>query len=369
MVHDLRRRGVLFWAGLAASLLVVAFVAGRPNRGGPPLDPASSGPLGAKGLVLLLRELGADVEVADGVTGQGGTAAVLSDTLTGDQRDDLEAWVRAGGILLLADPGSPLSQAEIGEPFGTDLLDVEEGPVLARRCAEPALAQVDELQLPAGVPLDPPAGATGCFPHRGGHLVVADPLGEGVVVTVGGGALFMNSYIGDADNAALAAAVLAPRPGARVTILRAAPVGAGQRSLSDLMGHRVKGTIWQLVIAFVFLALWRGRRLGRPVPDPQPVEVAGSELVVAVGHLLQRGHHRDRATELLAGELRRTLGDRLGLPPSAAAAVVADVAAAHTSRSPAEIVAVLTAQPATDDALVELARQTENVRQEVVHAP
>lgn len=359
---ELRRRGVLFWGGLGVAVLAVAFVAGRPSRDGPPLDPRSTGPLGTKALVVLLDELGAEVDIADAPgEGVGETALVLADTLTGPQRADLQRWVEAGGTLLVADPGSPLIEADRREPF-------EDSFVLPRRCDVPALAEVDRIEPSSGVPLVPRAGATGCFPVLGGSFVVVEPHGAGTVVAVGGAATFINRVIGDEDNAALAASILAPRPGTRVTVLRSAPVGAGDRSLVDLIGHRVRGAGWQLVIAFLLVALWRGRRLGRPVADPQPVEIPGSELVVAVGHLWQQGRHRDRAAAVLASDLRRTLAERLGLPRSTPDDVLARVAESRTGVSAAAVEAALAGRAGADDALVQLATQTEQLRQEVVHA-
>ena len=359
---ELRRRGFLFWGGLGLALLAVAAIAGRPDSDGPPLDPTSTGPLGTKALVVLLRELGADVEVADAAGDDpGGSALVLADTLTGEQRSALQRWVEAGGTLLVADPGSPLIQAGQRDPF-------EDSGDLDRGCDVPALAEVDQIHPPSGVPLVPRGTAVGCFPVEGGSFVVIEQRGSGTVVAVGGAATFINRVIGDADNAALAASILAPRPGSRVTILRSAPVGAGERTLTDLIGDRVKGAAWQAVIAFVLLALWRGRRLGRPVVDPQPVEIPGSELVAAVGQLWQQGRHRERAAAVLAADLRRTLAERLGLPRSTPDDVLARAAESRTGVSAAAVESALACRATGDDALVQLAIQTEQLRQEVVHA-
>ena len=84
----------------------------------------------------------------------------------------------------------------------------------------------------------------------------------------------------------------------------------------------------QLAVAFGVLVLWRSRRLGRPVLEPQPVQLAGSELVVAVGELLQRAKGREQAASVLRDDLRRWLAERLGLPPATPAEVVAEAAAA-----------------------------------------
>ena len=57
------------WGILGAVVLVVlTVVAIGPRRGdGPPLDPDSTGPAGVRGILDVLEEVGADVEVTDGV--------------------------------------------------------------------------------------------------------------------------------------------------------------------------------------------------------------------------------------------------------------------------------------------------------------
>jgi hypothetical protein len=192
--------------------------------------------------------------------------------------------------------------------------------------------------------------------------------GDGTVAAVGGPATFVNSVIGNEDNAVLAASLLVPREGTRVTFLRPTPAGGGQETLTDLIGDPVRGLLLQLGIAFVIYALWRARRLGRVVPEPQPVELPASELVLAVGHLLERAGRADEAGRLLGDDLRRALADRLGLGPEAPAPDVAAVASARTGIPAARVLAAL-APPSIDDAggLVALAVESDTIRQEVTH--
>ncbi len=121
-------------------------------------------------------------------------------------------------------------------------------------------------------------------------------------------------------------------------------------------------------MAFGVLVLWRSRRLGRPVLEPQPVQLAGSELVVAVGELLQRAKGREQAASVLRDDLRRWLAERLGLPPATSAEVVAEAASASGSSdlTADEVLAVLAgARPADEDGLVALAHSVESVRDRV----
>jgi hypothetical protein len=130
----------------------------------------------------------------------------------------------------------------------------------------------------------------------------------------------------------------------------------------------VKQALLQLGVAFVLYALWRARRLGRPITEPQPVQIAGSELVVAVGRLQESAHHRDAAADVLRHDLRRALAARLGLPPDAPAEVLADGAASRSGADRNAVLAALSDQPLADDGqLVATADQIDAVRQEVLH--
>ena len=125
--------------------------------------------------------------------------------------------------------------------------------------------------------------------------------------------------------------------------------------------------ILQLAVAFVVYAVWRSRRLGRPVPEPAPSPIAGSELVAAVGTLLDRSRSPGHAADLLRRDLRRFLGDHLGVPPDTPADVLATLAAERTRIDPAALQAALGGPPVTDDQqLAALAATIDRIRQEVL---
>lgn len=369
-----RARRALPLLVLLVAVVGVVVVAGLPGQEGPPLDPGSTGPLGAKALVDTLRELGADVRVTDAVPGPDvATALVLQDDLDDAQHRGLRDWVTQGGRLILTDPTSELAP-KIGGLTQVGLLD----PPLTKRCDLAALRDVERV---AGGGVVYSGGETRCFPRNRGAWLVAKRMGDGVVVALGGPTVFVNERLGTADNALLATSLLIPGgqgvggsppggqgvrgspPGTeRVTILRPAKPGEGDASLTDLLPPRVRAAFVQLGVAFALVVAWRARRLGRPVLERTPVRIPGSELVIAVGNLLQQTRGRRRSAALLRADLRRTLTERLGLPPSTPSDAVAAAVAARVD--PQEVRSALDGpDPATDEDLVRLARAVEGVRQ------
>ncbi len=368
-----RRRGARVWVAVVAAAIAVAFVLGPPGGDGPRLDPSSTGPSGTKALVDTLRELGATVSVqragpdatltlppADGVI------LILDDTLGGGQRDRVAEWTEAGGALVLADPLSPLNPFEVGETVAVGPLE----PELRRQCSVLALRGADRVVAPDGVLMPVPRRATGCYSRPDGSWLVVDPQGDGTLVVIGGAGAFTNSQLGRADNAVLAANLLAPSSETHLAVLWVQRAGSGEKSLTDLVPAGVKLGMVQLALAFVLVVLWRGRRLGRPVVEEQPVTIEGSETVSAVGRLLQRARARPQAAQILREDLRHTLAVRRGLPPDAPSDQVADVAAARFGVARERVLGVLAgADPAGEDALVGLAESVESLRREVEHVP
>ncbi len=359
------------WVAVVAAIVAVALVGGAPPAEGPPLDPSSTGPTGTKALVDTLRLLGADVSVQSEAPGPSATTALLlDDGLDDATREQVAAWVAAGGTLVVTDVSSPLSP--VVPVRGAEFVFLE--PELRRDCTVPALRQVQRVDVPGAILQAVPDGATGCF--RAGSddeaWLVVVPIGDGTVVAVGGAGFLVNANLGDADNGLLAVTLLAPTTSERVVVLRPPAPGEGEKGLLDLVARRWELAVLQLAVAFGVLVLWRARRLGRPVLEPQPVPLAGSELVVAVGELLQRAKGREQAASVLRDDLRRWLAERLGLPPATPAEVVAGALAASASPgafgdlTADEVLGVLAGgRPANEDGLVALAHSVESIRRRV----
>lgn len=342
---------------LAAAVAVTAWLASPGTGEGPPLSPDSVAADGTRALVQTLERIGARVVVDATPPPEATTGLLLHDNL---DEADREAWRRIaddGGTLLVVDPDSPLAPPVAGDTtFG-----FFETPV-ARGCDVAALAEVQRVQTAGGLTYELGDGASGCFARGDGHWLVLQPSGDGVVVVAGGPQFIMNATIGEADNAVLAVALLAPRPGAVVAIAPPRFAAAGtQVGLVDLVPDAAWLFMAQLLIAFAVLILWRARRLGAPVVEEAPVSLPGSELVLGVGALYERSDAAEHAAALLRDEACRAVAGRLRLGDAAPDAVAARAEDAGVPRGFVEQV-FREPLPSDADGLVRFAGAVERVR-------
>jgi hypothetical protein len=352
---------------IGVAVLVVALVISAPGSSKTHLDPASTDPGGTKALVDLVNESGGQVTITSATPGPSSAVALLLvDTTSEAMTSDLEQWVRRGGVLVVPDPRS--SFVPRGRPaptvFGLGAATLPRGD-----CRIGALAGVEHVAPGDGsVLFEVPDGASGCIDRGSGAFVVDQPLDQGHIVSVGGAAALTNELLGTEDNAVLAVSLLAPRPGTSVSVLWGMTAGGSRRTLASLVSTGVRLGLWELVIAFIVYALWRGRRLGKPVAEVQPVQIGGSELVGAVGNLLQQSHDPDRAARLLRADLRRQLTERLGLGPGATPDVLAEVTVARTGVARDRVARAVTDLPVRSEAeLLALAHDIDTIRTEVLH--
>ena len=357
---------------LALGLLAVTLVLGAPGTGhNGDLDPASTETGGTKALVLLLRASGAHVSVSDQPPPAGtDIALMLADTSSTTFSASVERWVEAGGVLVVADRYSSFAPrvASGTTPFGAAEVQVDRGA-----CDITALVGLEALFVPGGADrYEPPLGSGSCFTDRGRAFVVDSPRGRGHVVALGSPSVFTNAALDVGDNAGLAVALLAPVPGRRVDVLFCmTPHGSPASTRSDLASlvpTGIKLGLVELVVAFGLYAWWRGRRLGRPVAEPQPVQIGGSELVAAHGNLLQQTREPDRAARLLRADLRRRLSERLGIPRDASPQVVAEITSERTPLARDRVERAVTDAPVrSEQDLLDLARDIDAIRTEVLH--
>lgn len=344
---------------VAVTVLGFLLIGGGPGNDRP-LDPRSHADAGTSAVVALVEELGVDVDLEVRRPGADVDAALLLwDQLDAAERDDLEDWVRAGGTLVVTDPASSFV------PDGSDLnAIVEDDPdalsseepvdVEAGDCdIEPFEAQDLETLAVWGGPIeyDVTPGDRSCFGNGDRAYVVQTPLGDGNVVAFGGSGTVVNHTLGDADNAPAIAALLAPSEGGRVAVIDIglAPLNRGDETLSEVIPTWASRVLLQLGVALLVYVAWRARRLGQPVAEPQPVKVAASELVAAMGGMLERAGSPQHAADVLRAELRRDLVSRLGLPPNVTPATLVQLVAPRTQLDEAQLAAALGPGPVSDD--------------------
>jgi hypothetical protein len=363
----MRGNRALPWVLLAVGLLAIAVLSRGGDDTGEELDPRSTGPLGARGLVLLLEEMGADVAIGPRVDGD--VAVLLVDEIGRAQEEEVREFVERGGTLVVADPLSSFAPALTRS--GASFFDPgDDDETLAANCAMPAVSEIRAITAPNAVMFRVKPGAIGCFgPSDDGArgYLVARSEGDGSVVALAGGAPFVNDRLDEVDNAVLAVSLMAPQPGVRVTVLEADAAGSGEDSLLDLMPGSVKSSLWQLVVAFAALVLWRARRLARPVEETQPVAIPGSELVIATGNLLHRAGRRDASVQMLQSQLRRDLAMRFGLSADLSVEQVADVLVTRGIPAAKTRYALSPRRVDSDEEFVAVASAIESLRKEVLH--
>ena len=367
--------------GVTALMLVVAAVGmvlllrARPDP--QPFDPRSEAGDGARGLVVLLESQGASVEVVRSAPppGDASRVLVLDDRLDDDQRRDLQEFAAAGGVVVVADPRSGLAAAPGDVTAVTGALPSSAGNELESQINVP----LDECEIASLVHLRGvfvrsgsrfrDTGSRSCFRDGSGAFAVVHPRGDGLFVQLGDNELFTNALLRYADNGPLATALLAPAAGARVDILlgtegakTAADIGSGDDTLLDLVRPGVWMAFVQLGLAFVVFAIARAIRTGRPVREPEQVPIAGSELVVATGNMMQRALHAERAGWLLRGSLYRWLCSLFHLPATTPIDALDATVASRTSLPPGRVSAVLQREVRDDAGLVQLGNDLQTIR-------
>lgn len=358
------------------AVLIVGSLTGSSDR---PYQLDDPKPLGYAGLRQTLERLGASFSEIDAADVGPGLRA-RADTLFVPQAADgsarqlaqWRAFAGNGGRVVLGGQRSDEVAQDEASPF----------EVVGQTPATCDIVELDGLRAiePSGeVRIAVPTGALSCFGNGDSALVVA----EGRVTTVAGPGLFTNEAMRPKnsevdeprgpmpDNVVIAQRLLAPRGTERVAVvvsgLNSVSPGSGERTIWSQMSDGVRLGLSQLVVAAILYAVVTARRLGRIVVERQPVPIAGSELVSAVGNLMERRRDPAHAAMLLRSDLCERLGQRLGLGRSAPVALLAPVVASRTSRSLDEVTSLLGGGVVSNDSqLVDLSRRLDQLRQEIL---
>jgi hypothetical protein len=344
---------------LLATALVLGIISSQNRRGY--LDPQGVDHTGAGALVALLDDLGVEVTEArrtrEVVRAAGPESTVLitvPDLLQADQVDEL-LGTRAD--LVLVAPTIVLTD------FAPDLT-IAGGELPGNRepdCELPEAERAGSARL--GGEYTGGKAATTCY---GGALVVTT-LDDGQrLVVLGISDPLTNRYLDDDGNAALVLGLL----GHHADLIWYRPVpeteAAEATPLSQLLPDWVVPVAWQLFIAALLAAWWRGRRLGRVVTEPLPVIVRAAETTEGRARLYRRGRARGHAATTLREAAAVRLRQRLGLPVDAGVAALSQAVAIRTGRRPEQVATLLGGpEPPDDAALVRLADELDALEMEV----
>jgi hypothetical protein len=344
-----------------AALALVGVLAAVTASNVVPLDPRSTAPTGTHALSVLLHDRGVTVGVPGTVGDLVAGAAAGNETIVlaepGGLSDAVLHSLAASPATVLLIGAQARELAAFSVAASVDNLVSDD--ILTPGCPLPAAVTAGSVRLDGLVYAARP-GATACY--RDGHdaaLLSASRSGGGRTFVIGNGGLLSNAHLAAQGNAALGLGLLdgAPRlawvpPGA----LGGALAAGDRRGLVSLLPGGLDWGLVQLLVALVLFALWRARRLGRPVVEPLPVVVRAAETVEGNARLLHAARARGTAATALRAATARRLARRLRLGRDPDPAILVAVVAEHAGQPAGAVHALLYgAEPLDDPALVRLA--------------
>ncbi|KAB7741976.1 hypothetical protein GA707_17450 [Nostocoides sp. F2B08] len=390
-----RARGILPWVALLVlGALALAALGARSGPEARLLDPRSPAPEGSRAVSEVLARNGVEVDVvgtvaevatadlsattvvvtADGLLSAERLAELSADAVDADRLVVLLTAPRfvaplAPGLAAFSVPdtisgpaaGCPVEALRPG--------DVVSGASVMMLASEGGDAP-DEGSAPDGSAV---VAAQTCLPARGipdggslfARLPAAPDRPETLLVGFSPG--LTNERITSEDNAAVALRLLGGSENLVWLIPSGldAPSGAGSDRVSPWPPW---ATPVALVLAggTVLLALVRGRRLGRLVPEPLPVIVRAAETTESRAHLYRRSRDRARTAAILRQGTRSRLRRRLGVDRTASAHDLTTAVAAATGEPHDRIHRILGDDvPATNADLVALGSDLTDLERKV----
>lgn len=389
-IEDRTARGAARRALPWLVVLLVAVVAlGLIGLLNPPkatdLDPQSPKAFGAQALARVLGQHGVDVDVVRSVGALRDTAPAPGTTVLVDRPNDLPSGTAARAarvagpgsrLVLLAPTTATLRAMGID---ATSTVQWSDEPVRAD-CTSTIAHPDDELVGGSrGFRATAAAGSvTRCFASGASDgpapLVVIERPGRAEVVLLGWTRELDNGHITAHDTAGVAVRALGSTP--RLVWYHPGPADLAEAATAGRRGLVLPAWLQPLAVVLgtgvALLALVRGRRLGRLVPEPLPVVVRAVETTESRGRLYRRAADRSRTAEILRRGTRARLGRSLGVARTADAGDVSDVGALVPAVSGSvglaepEVRALLAGPaPVTDADLTRLAQQLAELEEKV----
>ncbi len=374
-----RRRIVRRVVGGVVLLAVLALTAvlPEPRTSTDPLAPDSTADNGSRAVAQILGRQGVRVHhvsrLADAVAlaGPGSTLLVTSHSLLYEEHAARLAGTAAD--LVLVEPDYLVS--EYAPSIYSEYSWGASPEAFEARCTDPDATVAGSL-----VWSNSGFGATSddvtlCFADGEGAAGLAVTTVDGRYVAALATSLPLTNGALDSDgNAALALRLL----GRNADLVWYTPdagdlLGLDSGPSSVGIGQLVPGWVGfaaiQLFVLVVFVALWRGRRLGPLVAEPLPVVVQSSEVTRGRGRLYRRSRSYGHAGAALRAATASRCAQRLGLPRSAGAQAILDEVSYASGRSRDEVALLLYGPPPTSDTgLTHLARELDRLESEV-HRP
>ena len=369
-IRQRARRNRALAIAFVVALIGAIIVALAPRARTGDLDPRSYDPTGSHAVAALLDQRGVKTETVTTLADAklravaGTTLVVVHPERLG--ADELHQVATTPADLVVIDAETEQLQS-LGLPLAW--APVDSGNVLTPQCSLPAATFAGAAELPFG-------GYTingswlGCYPTEDSDAVVTSTTGTRTMTLVGSGLFLQNSAIDRQGDAALALGLLDAHADVVWLVpdaLAAATPADNRVGVSDLLPTRLQWAVVQLIIAVIVIALWRGRRFGRLVPEELPVVVRQSETVLGRARLYRRSRSLGRAADALRGGARDRLGQRLGLGVRPAQPALVHAVAQRSVQPPAAVEALLYGStPVDDHALVTLAHALTALEQEVL---
>jgi hypothetical protein len=336
------------------------------------LDPDSTQPTGTHALADLLTARGQQVER---VTAVGAAAAAASHghaTLVITSPDllaiqQLRALADAPADLVIIEPDQVALTALA--PGIAASGRVRAGP-LQPGCHLAAARLAGNADV-GGIGLHLVGGVRGVACYRSGpNASLVQYATTRTITALGTGAPLENQNLARLGNAALALDLLGRRAHVvwLVPQLALAPAGAphGPKSLWQLIPEGTYLVAAELGVALLLAAAWRGRRLGRLVPERLPVVVRAAETAEGHARLYQARRARGQAAAALRSAAVDRLAPALGLPSTAPATAVISALGARSQLPASQLEQLLFGPPPeTDGSLARLADGLDALEREV----
>jgi hypothetical protein len=341
-----RHRSTLLIIGslVAAVLIVIWSTEGQTNDAR--FDPNNPGPDGAQALARVLEDEGVDLHVARSADALAEEEIAASTTVVVTSTDQLgqrtldELFAEAGDARVVFVEPSTLITTELGIDGFPESHGLGDGRDAG--CSDPLF---EDLTMEVDQAIAYPG--EGCY-AEGGAAVVAERDGA---LLFGAGEALTNDQVLRADNAAVGLRLLGQSDDLVWYVPTYEDLAAGDETgLGPLLPRWIEPGLWLLLVAALFLVVWRARRLGRLATEPLPVVVKAIETTRSRGRLYRRAGDRGHAAAALRAGARRRVAVRLRLGAGHTEHDLVRDLARHTGRSEQEVAALVgSGEPAPDN--------------------